>query len=412
MTDKPNIPKDSLARSQDAWERADFLWSALFLGSTLVSLYFMLRDPTIPAPDKQIGLVLSIMMILWHIGWFVYFRRIVNLRFYIWRGLIYNAVVIAFWFALVQVDEVFYFILFGMISQFYITVPIRWSAVFTVIVLALMAYMQTIGTGNPFNWQIVGLYAVMAVVGILIGYWLSQIIQQSTERKDLIEELETTQLELAESERKAGVLAERQRLAHEIHDTLAQDFISIIMHLDAAEQSVHPEDEAVMRHLGRAQEAARSGLRGARHVVEDLMPEPLVQADLPEAIANVVARWSESSGIPAEFTVTGEVVGLETAVAKVFLRATQESLANVRKHAQASSVTVTLTCMGDQVMLDVQDDGVGMAETSKKFGPEKGGYGLVAMRERVTGIGGELIIESEPGEGTTVVVSIPVDREP
>ncbi|MBE2225006.1 MAG: sensor histidine kinase, partial [Anaerolineae bacterium] len=168
---------------------------------------------------------------------------------------------------------------------------------------------------------------------------------------------------------------------------------------------VRPEDETVQRHLSQAQAAARNGLRQSRHVVEDLLPEQLAQATLPDAIANVVARWSESSGIPTEFAVTGEMVVLETAVDKALLRATQEALANVRKHAQANSVTVTLSYWGDQVMLDIQDDGIGIASAKK---PTDGGYGLIAMRERIANLNGEVIIESEPNEGTTVAVSIPV----
>ena len=115
--------QNSLARSQDAWERADYLWSALFLGSVLVALFFMWRDASIPTSDKQMGIILSLIMMLWHIAWTLYSRRIVHIRFHIWRGLVYNIVLIALWFALVQIDEAFYFILFGMISQFYITAP-------------------------------------------------------------------------------------------------------------------------------------------------------------------------------------------------------------------------------------------------------------------------------------------------
>jgi signal transduction histidine kinase len=412
MNDKeqPTQPQPSLARSQDAWESIDFLWSIIFLGAVILALFFALRDVALTASARQTAVILSVTIMGWHIGWIVYYRRFINIRFHLVGGLVYNSVLIALWFALVQIDEAFYFILFGLISQFYIILTIRWAAIFTVLVLGLMAYMQTIGEGNPFSWQVVLLYAIMAAVGIMIGVWLERIIRQSMERRDLIEQLEATQLELAEAERKAGVLAERQRLAHEIHDTLAQDFISIIMHLDAAEQSVRPEDETVQRHLGQAQAAARSGLRQSRHVVEDLLPEQLAQAILPDAIANVVARWSESSGVPVEFAVTGEVVGLETAVDKTLLRATQEALANVRKHAQASSVTVTLSYLGDQVMLDVQDDGVGMVADGSVSSLAAGGYGLIAMRERITNLNGDLIIESEPGDGTTVVVSIPVSQ--
>jgi signal transduction histidine kinase len=405
MNDKEQPSSNSLARSQDAWERTDFLWSAIFLGTVLLALFFVLRDASITGTARQTAVILSVAIMGWHIGWVVYYRRFINMRFHLVGGLIYNSILVALWFALVQIDEAFYFILFGLINQLYITLTLRWAAIFTVLVLGLMAYMQTIGEGNPVSWQVLLLYGVLAAVGIMIGVWLERIIRQSSERRNLIEQLEATQLELAEAERKAGVLAERQRLAHEIHDTLAQDFISIIMHLDAAEQNVGPEDETVQRHLGQAQEAARSGLRQARHVVEDLLPEPLAQAILPEAIANVVARWSESSGIPAVFTVTGEVVVLETAVDKTLLRATQEALANVRKHAQAKDVSVTLSYWGDQVMLDIQDDGIGIASTEK---PTDGGYGLIAMRERITNLHGDLIIESEPGDGTTVVVSIPL----
>ncbi|MBE2223041.1 MAG: hypothetical protein IAF02_15965, partial [Anaerolineae bacterium] len=259
MNDIDQPSSTSLARSQDAWERTNFLWSAIFLGAVFLSLFFLLRDQSITGAARQTAVILSIIIIAWHIGWVVYYRRVIHMRFHLVSGLIYTSVLVALWFALVQIDEAFYFILFGLISQFYITLTIRWAAIFTVLVLGLMAYMQTIGEGNPFSWQIVLLYAIMASVGIMIGVWLERIIRQSIERRDLIEQLEATQLELAESERKAGVLAERQRLAHEIHDTLAQDFISIIMHLDAAEQSVRPEDETVQRHLSQAQAAARNG---------------------------------------------------------------------------------------------------------------------------------------------------------
>jgi signal transduction histidine kinase len=410
MTDEQSPQQQSLARSQDAWERADLLWSALLIGSILVSLFFVLRDTTVPALVKQMGTILSIILMGWHIGWSVYYRRIINMRFHLWGGLVYNVGLIAFWFALVQVDPDFYFILFGLISQFYITLAIRWAAILTVVILGLMTYMQTIGEGNPVNWQTVGLHFVLAIVGISIGSWLSRIIQQSTERRFLIEQLEATQSELVEAERKTGILQERQRLAHEIHDTIAQDFISIITNLDAAEQSAAPEDATLLRHLKQAQEAARNGLQQARYVVEDLRPEPLAKAALPDALEHVVIHWSESSHIPTEFAVTGEVLILETAVDKALLRATQETLANIRKHAQAKSACVTLSYLGDQVILDVQDDGIGIAKTRAASGPFSGGYGLTAMRERVTALAGELIIESEPGDGTTVVVSIPVKQ--
>ncbi len=410
MTDKQPLPQTSLARSENAWERTDLLWSATLLGSVLLGLYFALQDTSLTAVERQTAVILSVIIMVWHIVCVIILRPKTHIREYLYAGLIYNIVLITLWFVLVQISEGFYFILFGLISQLYITLPVLWAAVFTVLVLSLMAYMQTVGAGQPFSWQIVFFYSLIGAVGILIGMWIDRIIRQSTERRDLIEQLEMTQLELAEAEHQAGMLAERQRLAHEIHDTLAQDFISIIMHLDAAEQSVRPDDTTVLRHLNQAQEAARGGLQQARYVVEDLRPEPLARATLPDAIAQVVTRWSKSSAIPAEFMVTGEVVVLETAVDKTLLRATQEALANIRKHAQATAVSVTLSYLGDIVMLDVQDNGIGMAKAHAVSKSEAGGYGLVAMQERVAALGGDVLIENEPEEGTTVVVSIPIER--
>ena len=109
-------------------------------------------------------------------------------------------------------------------------------------------------------------------------------------------------------------------------------------------------------------------------------------------------------------TITGEERPLPPNTELALLRATQEALANVHKHAQAKVVTITLSYMADLVMLDVQDDGVGVNGTASAW--QGGGFGLTAMRERVEQLGGSLLVESEDGEGTTVVVSIPVIGHP
>jgi signal transduction histidine kinase len=214
------------------------------------------------------------------------------------------------------------------------------------------------------------------------------------------------------------MLAERQRLAHEIHDTLAQGFISIIMHLEAAEQALLTSTAATNRHLAQARQTARESLEQARRVVNDLRPELLEHAPFDQAVGRVVADWSAGSGVTAVFTCTGDCHSLHPQVEVTLLRAAQEALANVRKHARAGSVQVTLSYLGDMVILDVQDDGIGIvpgddggkdtATSAPLSASVSGGFGLIAMRERVEQLGGELLIESEPGEGTTVAVSIPV----
>jgi len=219
-------------------------------------------------------------------------------------------------------------------------------------------------------------------------------------------------LRLVEEGRQIGVLAERQRLAREIHDTLAQGFTSIVMHLEAAEQALPASPETVLSHIDWARGTARESLAEARRVVWALRPDILEGASLPEAIEHLVGRWSEESGVTTSADVTGAARPLPTHTEATLLRAVQEALANVRKHARASNVAVTLSYMADMVALDVRDDGIGFDPTqaSKDNGRVSGGFGLAAMRERVEQQGGKLIIESAPGEGATLVVELPIPQ--
>ncbi len=172
--------------------------------------------------------------------------------------------------------------------------------------------------------------------------------------------------------------------------------------------------ETARHHLDQARHTARESLTQARQVVADLRPDILAQTPLPQALERVVAHWQEQTGVPADFTATGEVLSLHPDMDVTLLRVTQEALANVNKHAQAQTVAVTLSYMGDVVILDVQDDGVGMEQAvDKNFGRkelESSGFGLVGMRERVVQLGGSLTVESGPDQGTTLAVAIPVGQ--
>lgn len=214
--------------------------------------------------------------------------------------------------------------------------------------------------------------------------------------------------------RQAGVLRERQRMAHEIHDTLAQGFTSIVMNLEAAESVMSREEEPgrVHRHIDQARLTARESLTEARRLVWALRPERLEEATLPEALVGLAERWTEESGIPASVATTGTPRPLPSGAEAALFRVAQEALANVRKHAQgASRVALTLSYMGDAVALDARDDGAGFdpaGEAGKARDRDSGGFGLRGMRERVEGIGGTLSVESAPGEGTTLAVELPV----
>jgi signal transduction histidine kinase len=320
--------------------------------------------------------------------------------------------VTGFWLLLISIDQVFFFMLGGLFSQTFSLLPNQIAIPGSIFLTAVFAYVQLTPDDQPFsfNGPLLLVYGLMVGIAILMALWINAIIGQSVQRRDLIRELEQSQSELAAAERRAGVLAERQRLAHEIHDTLAQGFTSIIMHLEAADQALPTDTRTVQTHLDFARNMARDSLRQARRVVDDLRPQSLDGHTLPEAIERTAVRWSEQSGINAQTTTTGETLPLHPDIEVTLLRAAQEALNNVRKHASASQVDITLSYMGNVVMLDVQDNGIGLNEKEPlDEHRQDGGFGLVAMRQRVSQFNGSVTLESDPGEGTTLVVEIPVE---
>jgi signal transduction histidine kinase len=229
---------------------------------------------------------------------------------------------------------------------------------------------------------------------VLFGFWMFRIIGQSIDRRTVIAELEQTRQELAAVNHRAGVLAERERLAREIHDTLAQGFTSVVVLLELAESEVDTDPAAARQRLAIARETARQNLAEARALVAALTPVDLQTAPLPEAIGRLVDRFGAETGLPARLTVTGEPRALPANTEVVLLRAAQEALANVRKHAGAGQVEVTL----DGAVLAVANDGAGFDPAAPT-----GGYGLAGMRRRVEEIGGTVSIASGPA-GTRVEV--------
>jgi signal transduction histidine kinase len=208
--------------------------------------------------------------------------------------------------------------------------------------------------------------------------------------------------------REAGVLDERRRMAREIHDTLAQGLTGIVTQLQAAEQAASrtPGDPSGWRrHVDAATRLARDSLTEARRSVDALRPEPLEGCRLSEALTSVAERWSALNGIPAQVTTTGTVRPINSEAEFALLRAAQEALANVARHAHASRVGLTISYMENEVALDVRDDGVGFDPAVSERSDH--GFGLIAMRQRIAALSGTLQIESEPGGGTAISACVP-----
>lgn len=247
--------------------------------------------------------------------------------------------------------------------------------------------------------------AIVAAVG-LFSFVGEITAERSTERKRMVVQLEEALQEnaglhaqLLVQAREAGVLDERQRMAAEIHDTLAQGLTGIITQLQAAQQA-----EDWQRHVNNAVRLARESLAEARRSVHAVGPGQLEAAPLPEALRDVVTQWGELNEVRADFTVTGTVRPMHPEVEETLLRTAQEALANAAKHAGASRVGLTLSYMEDVITLDVRDDGAGFDLERVRDG---GGFGLTSMRKRVSRLAGTLEIESEPGAGTAISASVP-----
>lgn len=264
------------------------------------------------------------------------------------------------------------------------------------------------------QWLIFGvLFVVNVGLAALLGHLQVQNTRRAEEQRALIAELERMNADLAaaaeenaalqdtilEQARLAGVQDERQRLAREIHDTIAQGLAATLIQLQAAQQEADPRVR-----LARTTDLVRNTLGEARRSVMDLAPGPLTSTSLADAVTGLVQDWAQDHPLRAEVVITGQARPLHAEVEATVLRIAQEALSNVSKHAGAGRVGVTLTYAEEEVALDVRDDGAGfdpgtsVTETS---------FGLRGMRQRAARLAGTLDIETSIGQGTAVSLHLP-----
>lgn len=258
--------------------------------------------------------------------------------------------------------------------------------------------------------------ALSAVVVVAINYAFTTIGRVSRERLLLIDELLSTREQLAESEREAGVAQERERLAHEIHDTVAQNLSSIQMLLHAAERDLgnldvaEEELEQPLRRMEAARRAASNNLAETRAMIAALTPAGLREASISEALERIAADFAHASDMDIQVETHGEPQKLPMRVEAGLLRIAQGAVSNAVQHSGASRVRVTLTHEPEEIRLDVVDNGVGFDVAAQAGKPaDLGHLGLDAMRSRAAELGGELTIESAPGGPTAISVAVPVD---
>lgn len=299
----------------------------------------------------------------------------------------------------------------------------QWLGLLATVVVVAGSQSGGMPIDGRIQWLLFGvLLATNFGLLTVVGHIAQQEEQRSRERAVTISELERTNTALQQAldenaalhaqllvqAREAGVADERRRLAAEIHDTIAQGLTGIIAQLQVVANA--PDLATARTHLERASDLARHSLGEARRSVHNLAPVALADAGLPEALKKTVAEWGERTDVRADFTVTGTAEQLHEEVAATLLRIVQEALSNIARHAAATRVGVTLSFLGDEVILDIRDDGSGFEPLTVPARTRTGGFGLPGMCARAERIAGSLTVESEPGQGTAVSARVPLVR--
>ena len=289
--------------------------------------------------------------------------------------------------------------------------PIVWSAIrslrTSIIVNSVLATLigvalyVRLGANDDALLQAVVIEALSLAFSIALGLWMTSISVQSNERARLLAELQAAQSELTALSMDAGITSERERLAREIHDTIAQDLTGLVLLAQRASRELQAGDTAATgERLALLEEGARTALAETRARVASTAPPSLASGGIAASLERLGVRYERETSIAV--TVLAEIdAPVDRDLEVVLLRCAQEGLANVRKHSHATAASITLTVAEDELRLLVTDNGAG-------FDPAAGsaGFGLSGMRERLALVGGTLDVKSG-STGTSLQVILP-----
>ncbi|MGW6838214.1 sensor histidine kinase [Streptomyces sp. NPDC054949] len=429
-------------RKPDTRALATVMHTAFFLLLGASVARFLLRHPGEPRTPWIIALSI-VLALLYVLG--PALGAAPTLRRLLWLGL-----VVATWVVLVVLAPSFAWCAVPLFYTGLRTLPPR-AAVVLVALLTVFVVAAQLKLSQDFDPNL--LLAPPAVAALATAVFVHTERQAEAQRV-LIDDLIRTRRELAATERREGTLAERQRLSMEIHDTLAQHLSSQQMLLQAADRTWDSDPGTARAHVRTATDIAARGLAEARRLVHDLAPPELAGG---AGLADALRALDAGPDIEVRFHLEGTPTPLPDRAESALLRIAQGALANVREHSGARTAALTLSFLGDQVVLDIADDGHGFRQSpqaagrggsapagalpraagpglpggpvpggpvpgspvpggpvpggSVPSGPATGhrGHGLPAIRARVSQLGGDLTVESTPGEGTVLSASIPLE---
>ncbi|MGP9537025.1 sensor histidine kinase [Brachybacterium sp. AOP43-C2-M15] len=276
-----------------------------------------------------------------------------------------------------------------------------------VVLTALLCALGQVG-GLVVALAVPQFYASLAVINLMIAGAMTLL---TGERERVLEQREKAareldrvnrenarlQAQLMDGARRSGVAEERARLSREIHDTVAQGLVGVIRQLEAVREDIDPSSR---ERVARAEEAARDSLLEARRAVEALGPHQLHDADVVDALADLVARWAHSHRVVATFDA--DDAPRQGRNGDVLVRILQEALSNIARHALARTVEVSVAGVGDEWLLQIRDDGTGFDPATVVRG-----HGLGNMAERARRAGGRLGVDSAAGRGCAISAWIP-----
>lgn len=318
------------------------------------------------------------------------------------------------WLILVAISPANAWIAFNLWLLGGLVLSLRWAIPYAAVTLLTVMAAQASAPGSLSPGELIG-PIVGATCAIAVSRGHRRLVREAIARQSLLDALMRAQLETSELQaqmaalqRQAGVLAERTRLSRDIHDTLAQGFASILLTIRAAAPPEKAKDLPAI--LARIETLAGEGLDESRRVVADLAPPQLAEVGVVSSLRRIVETHGSDGGLQTCFAVEGDLAQLPTPVEVTLLRTAQCALTNIRRHARATRVGMSLVRCADAVRLDIVDDGIGF-EPSEVTGQATagGGYGLRSTQSRLRELGGDLEIESARGRGTTLTAVVPID---
>ena len=294
-----------------------------------------------------------------------------------------------------------------------------WPNVRASILAALISFALLALNLGLTSWDLPALLGFLPIIGLMLLFvfiYVTLLVRQveAHERtQKLLRELEIAHEQLqayADQVEELTLSQERERMARELHDTLAQGVAGLILQLEAADGHLeHGNSARAHAVVQQAMQRARTTLDEARRAIQALRPTALEEGDLVDALRREVDQFTATTGTPAALDIDGRLPELAADGAQNVLRIVQESLTNVARHADASHVLVRLAERGGFLQVMVQDDGVGFDLIEAQGQPDR--FGLAGMEERAQRIGGVLLVESVVGEGTTVTLQIKGDGQ-